>query len=298
MSNKITVIGSINMDLVTSTGRVPEQGETVLGDDFATIPGGKGANQAVAAAKLGAEVEFIGRVGRDVFGERLTENMKSQGVSVRYLEPVTEKPTGTASILLSEQDNRIIVVPGANLAVTPEVVESHENVIAGSDILLLQLEIPLESVAKAAELAKKHHTTVILNPAPVQELPVSLMDNADYFTPNEHELENLFQGEPEQPSHRSRCIITMGAAGVVFTENRKEKKVPGYPVDPVDTTGAGDTFNGALALALTKGVSLAEACRYANAAAALSVQKMGAQGGMPQQHEVDTFLETQGGTNT
>ncbi|MGY4688885.1 ribokinase [Salibacterium sp. K-3] len=291
MAEKITVIGSINMDLATSTERMPAQGETVLGEDFATIPGGKGANQAVAAAKLGAEVDFIGRVGNDVFGGRLTEHMKEQGVSVRYLEPVTDMPSGTASIILSEQDNRIIVVPGANQAVTPEVVEAHEHVIAESGIVLLQLEIPVESVAKAAELAAKHGTTVILNPAPVQELPGELLQNTDYFTPNEHELLHLFQNEADKALYHPRCIMTKGADGVLFTEDNKERHISGYPVEPVDTTGAGDTFNGALAAALTGGRSLADACRRANAAAALSVQKMGAQGGMPSQEEVDEFLK-------
>ncbi|SFQ24086.1 ribokinase [Salibacterium halotolerans] len=291
MPEKITVVGSINMDLVTSTDRMPEQGETILGENFAVIPGGKGANQAVAAAKLGAYVHFIGRVGSDVFGGRLITHMKEQGVSTDDLEQVSDEPSGTASIILAEQDNRIIVVPGANNTVTPEVVAAREDVIAESDIMLLQLEIPLESAVKAAELAAAHDTTVILNPAPMQDLPKALLDNVDYFTPNEHELLPLFQNEPDASIYHSRCVMTKGADGVLFTEDNKERHIPGYPVEPVDTTGAGDTFNGALAAALTRNVPLPEACRFANAAAALSVQKMGAQGGMPMQHEVENFLK-------
>ncbi|SFL85020.1 ribokinase [Salibacterium qingdaonense] len=292
MPEKITVVGSINMDMVTSTGRMPEQGETILGEDFSVIPGGKGANQAVAAAKLGADVHFIGRVGSDVFGGRLITHMEEQGVSAEYLEQVPNESSGTASIILAEQDNRIIVVPGANNAVTPEVAAAHEDVIADSDILLLQLEIPVESVTKAAELAAAHGTTVILNPAPVQHLPKALLDNVDYFTPNEHELLHLFQNEADPSIYRSRCIMTKGADGVLFTQDNKEKHIPGYPVEPVDTTGAGDTFNGALAAALTRQYPLADACRWANAAAALSVQKIGAQGGMPGRQDVDVFLNS------
>lgn len=188
---KITVIGSINMDLVTETRKIPRAGETVLGDSFHTVPGGKGANQAVAAARLGADVTLIGCVGQDAFGEELVKHLSNQGIHMDYVRMVAHQPTGIASIIISDGDNRIIVVPGANNQVSPELVEEHENIIAKSDIVLLQLEIPLKSVEKAIEIAKKHNVKVILNPAPIQALSKELVQKIDYLTPNEHEQQEL-----------------------------------------------------------------------------------------------------------
>ncbi|WP_158736761.1 ribokinase [Alteribacillus sp. YIM 98480] len=291
MGPRITVIGSINMDLMTTVSTVPQQGETVLGEDFTMVPGGKGANQAAAAAKLGGDVHFIGRVGNDLYGHQLMEHMHQQGVSIDNLEPVTGFPTGIATVLLSEQDNRIIVVQGANQAVTPAIVEMHEKVIAESEIMLLQLEIPLESVHKAAELANKHSTKVILNPAPVQYLPETLLNYIDVLTPNKHEFDQLFTKTQKQ-QRKSQCVITKGKDGVLFTDNDEEINIEGYKVPVVDTTGAGDTFNGALAVAVSKGKSVSEACTFANAAAALSVQKLGAQAGMPNMKAVQHFISS------
>ncbi|MEH7108567.1 ribokinase [Bacillus sp. JJ1764] len=297
MSNKtITVIGSINMDLVTSTNRVPNMGETVLGESFHTIPGGKGANQAVAAAKLGAVTTMIGCVGDDAFGQELVKHLQNQGVNTDYVKPVTHRSTGIASITLSDGDNSIIVVPGANYQVTPDIVSSYEEVISNSDILLLQLEIPIESVERAIELAKKHQVMVILNPAPIQALSKSLLQKVDYITPNEHEQQFLLESEEWSDSERKemlkKCIITMGAKGVKFYRDG-ERNISSYKVETVDTTGAGDSFNGALAFALSNGEQLEEACRFANAVAALSVTKLGAQSGMPTLKEVQTFLQKQ-----
>lgn len=299
MKKKVLVIGSINMDLVTKTSRVPKIGETLIGETFFTIPGGKGANQAVAATRLGAEVTLIGCVGEDAFGNLLTEGLMKEGVITSYVKPVTHTTTGTASITLSNGDNSIIVVPGANFAVTPEYVQSFEQVIAESDILLLQLEIPLDSVIEAVNIAKKHQVKVILNPAPIQVLPKDLLEKIDYITPNEHEQELLLSSpeltEEELKAVKAKCIVTKGSKGVTLYQDDVEKEIPSFKVDVVDTTGAGDSFNGALALSLSEGMSLEEACKFANAVGALSVTKLGAQGGMPTKAEVEVFLSARKG---
>lgn len=298
MTINITVIGSINMDLVTTTYQVPKMGETVLGQSFHTIPGGKGANQAVAASRLGAKVTMIGCVGDDVFGRQLKEHLTKQGVFTDFVKPVTEVETGIASITLANGDNSIIVVPGANQFVTPQLVEKYEETIASSDILLLQLEIPVNSVEKAVELAKKHHVTVILNPAPIQPLPKALLQKVDFLTPNEHEQQLLLSScewsEDEFNEIKKKCIVTRGSKGVSIFENG-EKTIASFKVDAVDTTGAGDSFNGALAVALGEKRSLYDACIYACAVGALSVTKLGAQSGMPTKAEVEQFLKEQKG---
>jgi ribokinase len=297
-NKKITVIGSINMDIVTSTNRVPMMGETVMGESFHTLPGGKGANQAVAAARLGAEVYLVGCVGDDSFGTDLLQHLKNQGVHTDYVEPVTHTSTGTASTTIANGDNHIIVVPGANYAVTPEFVAKYEQVIAESDVLMLQLEIPLESVEKAVEIANKHHVKVILNPAPIQPLSKELMKKVDYLTPNEYEQQMLFDAnewtDQEREEMMAKCIITRGAKGITFYQNG-QKELPSYKVKVVDTTGAGDSFNGALAVSLSNGATVEDACQFAIAVGALSVTKLGAQGGMPTREEVHGFLQTQKG---
>ncbi|MGJ7918969.1 ribokinase [Neobacillus sp. LXY-4] len=295
---KITVIGSINMDLVTKTKQIPKVGETLLGDSFYTIPGGKGANQAVAAARLGSDVTLIGCVGDDSFGSDLTKHLSDQGIHIENMKPVTQQSTGIASITLSDGDNSIIVVPGANYAVTPDFVASHEEMIAGSDVLLLQLEIPLESVIKAAELANKHNVLTILNPAPIQALPKSLLKMVDYLTPNEHEQELLLAScdlsEQEEKEIREKCIVTKGSKGVsIYIDG--EVLIPSYKVEVVDTTGAGDSFNGALAYSLSNGATLEESCKFANVVGAISVTKLGAQSGMPTLDEVEEFLQSRKG---
>ncbi|PGT83854.1 ribokinase [Metabacillus litoralis] len=291
---KVTVIGSINMDLVTKTEVIPKVGETVMGESFFTIPGGKGANQAVAAARLGAEVTLIGCVGDDMFGKDLLEHLEKEGIILNNVEPVTHVSTGTATITLSKGDNSIIVVSGANFEVTPEMVRKNESVIAKSDVVLLQLEIPLESVMEAAKLAKKHNKTVILNPAPIQALPKELLSLVDYLTPNEHEQELLLSASSLSPDEleeiKSKCIVTKGPEGV-FIYDKGESQIKGFKVEAVDTTGAGDSFNGAFAVSLSEGIDIKEACRFANAVGALSVTKLGAQSGMPTKEEVERFLQ-------
>ncbi|TXC90989.1 ribokinase [Metabacillus litoralis] len=293
----ITVIGSLNMDIVTKTSTIPKVGETVLGESFFTIPGGKGANQAVAAARLGANVKMVGRVGSDAFGSQLKDELHKQGINLDNVKPVTHSSTGVAAITLSNGDNSIIVVPGANYEVTPEVVLGVEDDIATSDMLLLQLEIPLDSVVEAVRVAKKHRVPVILNPAPFLVLPKEVLQNVDYLTPNEHELNLLISSyewsDDELEQLRAKCIVTKGESGISFFEG-KDQLIPSYKVDVVDTTGAGDSVNGALAVALGNGLSLKEACRFANAVGALTVTKLGAQGGMPTKSEVDSFLSERG----
>ncbi|WP_257351106.1 ribokinase [Pseudalkalibacillus decolorationis] len=291
----ITVLGSINMDLVTVTRKDPSIGETVLGDQFSTIPGGKGANQAVAAAKLGADVQMIGRIGDDLFGQEYLNHFMKLGISTENVEPVTDEKTGIASITVYEGDNKIIVVPGANNFLTPEVVDDHKEDIIKSDWLLLQLEIPLESVEKSLEIAYKNGVKVILNPAPFHKIPKDWIKMATYLTPNQYEAAQLLdlykKDEKLLNNLKEKLVITKGSAGVVIFEGNKEQSIPALKVEAVDTTGAGDTFNGALAVGLSEGKSLREACQFAARAAAISVTKLGAQLGMPNRTELDDQLD-------
>ncbi|MEH7113759.1 ribokinase [Neobacillus niacini] len=295
ISRNITVIGSINMDLVTTTNQIPKVGETVLGHSFHTIPGGKGANQAVAAARLGADVTIIGAVGDDSFGEMLVDHLTNQGISTENIMKVKDTSTGIASITLSDGDNSIIVVSGANNHITPAVIEKNVDKILNSDLLLLQLEIPLESVIRAVEIAKKHGILTIVNPAPFQRLPKELVEMVDYLTPNEHEQALMFASidgtEQELEELKEKCIVTKGSQGVMIYKNGCELEIPSIKVEAVDTTGAGDSFNGGLAVALCEGSEIEEACRFANIVGAISVTKLGAQSGMPTKQEVKEFLQ-------
>lgn len=276
------------MDLVTVTKRVPEKGETITGQSFSTFPGGKGANQAVAAARLGAEVYMLGKVGNDSFGKQLIDILSQEDIHDEFIEVSSTKETGTASITISEQDNRIIVVPGANYEVAPEWVKSRESIIAKSDLLLIQLEIPFHTVIKATEIANKYGIPVILNPAPYQKLPKKLVESVTFITPNESEFEQLLADIPieERDKVVAKCIVTKGEEGVDFHINHEKQTVPAVKVEVVDTTGAGDTFNGALAVAYAKTENLKESILFAVHAASLSVMKMGAQTGMPLIEEI------------
>lgn len=286
----VTVVGSINMDMVTVTNDFPEQGETVIGESFVTIPGGKGANQAVAAARLDADVKMIGRVGDDPFGAILKQGLQSEGIFLTNVEPVTGCASGVATIILSDLDNRIIVTPGANNHVTPEYVEKYKQDLLASDVVLVQLEIPRETVEYVIDICHTNEIPVILNPAPAQGIETRYLEKLSYLTPNETECETLF-GDHIPDELKRKLIVTQGEQGAVFYESGVEQTVPGYKMSPVDTTGAGDTFNGALAVAIAERKSIAEAIQFANAAAALSVMGFGAQGGMPSREEVHQFLE-------
>ncbi|SDZ61466.1 ribokinase [Evansella caseinilytica] len=291
----ITVIGSINMDMVTVTDSVPVQGETIIGERFATVPGGKGANQAVAAARLGGKVQFIGRVGEDAIGKQLMNTLQQEGISINGVEPVTHTGSGTATIIVSNGDNRIIVVPGANKEVTPDYVRKYHDSILSSDLVLLQFEIPLETVKYCLNLCSEHGISVILNPAPARALDAYDWKKAAYITPNETEAKELFSEQQARDRELDeKLIITMGEGGVKFINEGAVHHAPAYNVKAVDTTGAGDTFNGALAVALAENKPLPEAVAFANGAAALSVQRFGAQGGMPTREELNDFFTERG----
>lgn len=290
---KIVVIGSASMDLVVTSAKRPGAGETVLGDSFKTVPGGKGANQAVAAARLGAEVTMVGCVGDDSFGEMILSNLQSNGVLTDYVEPVTGMESGTAHIILAEGDNSIVVVKAANDRITPEYVDQAEKAIQAADIVLIQQEIPEETVVHVSAICAKYQVPLMLNPAPARPVPSVVIERAAYITPNEHEAAILFHDEPLGDVLRrypNKLIVTEGKKGVRYFDGMQEVVVPGYKVEAVDTTGAGDTFNGAFAVALAEGMSLTDSLRFANRAASLSVMKFGAQGGMPSRLEVEGSL--------
>jgi ribokinase len=290
---KITVIGSSSIDLVVTALKRPVKGETILGDSFKTVPGGKGANQAVAAARLGAEVHMIGCVGQDSFGEQIVQNFTANGVNTSYLEPVPHLETGTAHITLAEGDNSIIVVKGANNAVTPKYVEKALDIIRQSNIVLIQQEIPEETVEYVTEICFTHDVPVVLNPAPARPIRKTVVEKATYITPNETEAAVLFENmdiHEALKEYPNKLLVTEGENGVRYYDGEKEVLVPSYPVEAVDTTGAGDTFNGAFSVAIAEGMNMKESIRFANRAASLSVTKFGAQGGMPTREEVEGSL--------
>ncbi|MFE3973991.1 MULTISPECIES: ribokinase [unclassified Peribacillus] len=291
---RITVVGSSSMDLVVTSAKRPMAGETVLGESFITVPGGKGANQAVAAARLGAQVSMVGCVGDDVYGEIILENLKKNHVNTEYVEPVTGSASGTAHITLSEGDNSIIVVKGANDFITPEYVEKAKKVIEESDIVLVQQEIPEETVEYLADLCNMLQKRLLLNPAPARKLSEAVIQQASFLTPNEHEFEILFDGRDRTEvltEYPNKLFITEGKNGVRYFDGHEEKVVPSFEVEAVDTTGAGDTFNAAFAVAVAEGKSFDESLLFANRAASISVTKLGAQGGMPQRVEVERGFE-------
>ncbi|KMY55755.1 ribokinase [Bacillus sp. FJAT-27231] len=290
---KVAVIGSSSMDLVVTSAKRPGAGETVLGDSFKTVPGGKGANQAVAAARLGAEVTMIGCVGKDHYGEAILQNFQDNGVHIKYVEPVTEMESGTAHIILAEGDNSIVVVKGANDAVTPAYVKRAKPAIEQADIVLIQQEIPEETVEYAVDLCHELGLPLLLNPAPARPISSNVIEKAAFITPNEHEAALLFAGMSQGEAlkkYPEKVFITEGKRGVRYFNGKHEVLVPAYPVEAVDTTGAGDTFNAAFAVALAEGKTVEESLRFANRAASLSVMKFGAQGGMPLRQEVEEAM--------
>lgn len=293
---RIVVVGSINMDLVTLAPRFPGPGETLLGSRFLTAHGGKGANQAVAAARLGAEVAMVGALGRDAFGDQLHAGLANEGIALDHVVRLADEGSGSASITVAAGENQIIVVPAANARVSPAQVEAARATIAHADAVLVQLEIPLDAVEATLRLAHREDVPVILNPAPAQKLPAEWLKLASYLTPNQHELATAL-GEDAHTDfrelmRRAPCpvVLTRGGEGAWYRDHAHPEPAhqAGFEVDAIDTTGAGDTFNGALAVFLHEG--LPAAVRKACAAAALSVTKLGAQGGMPSAHEVVALL--------
>ncbi|MBM7607607.1 ribokinase [Lysinibacillus composti] len=278
----ITVIGSINMDIVVQTNIFPKQGETVLGELFTTIPGGKGANQAIAASRLGSNVQMIGAVGQDSFGTELYENLINENINVIGITK-TKNTTGIANILLHENDNRIIVVPGANFDVSKEMVDANLEMIKQSKLVMLQLEIPVETIEYVLSLCEDYQVPVLLNPAPAGNFKKEWIEKVTYLTPNETECEEIFGANFETvlSQYPNKIIVTLGSEGAAYSDGKNIVRVPGFKTTAVDTTGAGDTFNGALAYAICSGINLKDSVRFANIAASISVEKFGAQGGMP-----------------
>jgi len=291
---RIVVVGSINMDLVTQAVRFVGPGETILGERFVTIPGGKGANQAVAAARLGAEVALVGALGDDLFGRRLREGLLGEGIDLNHTHQRDDCASGTASITVAGGENQIIVVPAANAKVSPDQVERAADLFGRADAVLVQMEIPLETVAATLRLGHRLGVPVILNPAPAQPLPNEWLKLARYATPNQHELAILLGADAHEDfrelMQRAPCpvVLTHGDKGAWYREQGEPVHQPGFKVDVVDSTGAGDTFNAALAVFLHEG--LPEAVRKACAAAALSVGQLGAQAGMPQLAALNQWL--------
>lgn len=297
MAAKIVVVGSFNMDLTTYMERLPRPGETVHGRQFVTGPGGKGSNQAVAAARLGAEVTFVGRVGMDGFGDTAIQTWQAEGINTRYVVRDSENATGVAPIFVDDSgENCIVVALGANLAVSPADVDAASDVIAQADVLVVQLEIDLNTVAHALRVAKQHGVRTILNPAPAAQLPESTLALADYLTPNETELETLLGSVPDDLRQavklpQQTLVMTAGARGARWATQSDSGDVPTYKVQVVDTTGAGDAFNAGLAVALAEGKALTDAIAFANATAAMCVTRPGTAPSMPQRAEVEALME-------
>lgn len=292
---KIAVVGSINVDMTVTAERIPKKGETLRGDSLHYIPGGKGANQAVAMAKLGAEVEMFGLVGDDAMGVKMIDNLKAQGVKCDHIGTVKGESTGTAVITVGESDNTIIVVAGANGKVDKNYIDAVKDALLAQDMVVLQHEIPLETVAYIVNLMSEHGVPVVLNPAPAANVPAEIVEKVTYLTPNEHEAVLMFgEGASTEELLRKypeKLIITQGSRGVsTCLADGTILTVPARKVEVVDTTGAGDTLNGAFAVRRAAGDDMEKALTYANAAASLSIGKFGAQGGMPTAAEVEEVL--------
>ena len=299
---RIVVVGSINMDLVTLAPRFAGAGETLLGERFLTLPGGKGANQAVAAARLGAEVALVGALGCDAFGQQLRQGLLAEGIDLSHTLQLDDCASGTASITVAGGENQIVVVPAANARVSAAQVERAHALIARADAVLVQLEIPLPAVEATLRLGQRLGVPVILNPAPAQPLPAAWLKLARCVTPNQHELALLLGADVTGLTaaedfralmQRAPCpvVLTCGAEGAWYREQGVPVHQPGFRVEAIDSTGAGDTFSAALAVFLAQGLPLA--VRQACAAAALSVGRLGAQAGMPRQAEVVALLARQ-----
>lgn len=291
---RIVVVGSANTDLVVAVPSIPAPGETVLGGDLQLIPGGKGANQAVAAARLGAEVRFVGRVGSDDFGKQTLTNLQQEGIDTRFVLVSDDAPSGVALIAVSAQgENSIVVAPGANMRLTAADILRAADAFADADAVIAQLEIPIEAVEAAAQLAKQHGARFLLNPAPARELPDSLYAHTDYLIPNETEgrqLTGAADAEAIIATLQARgcrtVILTLGGQGVAYYSDGELQIAPAYPVQAVDTTAAGDAFVGGFAVALCEGSTLEQAIDFGQRAASITVSRWGAQSALPRRQEL------------
>ncbi len=299
---KVVVVGSFNMDLVVQAERRPQTGETLMGEEFGMFIGGKGSNQAIAAARLGADVTMIGRLGTDLFGDTLMAAHADEGICTDYVIRDTEIGTGVASILIdTDGDNSIVLVPQANMRLSVEDIERASESIAAADVLLLQLEVPVGASQRAAEIAKSNGTTVVLNPAPAQELPDDFLAQVDILTPNEVETESLSGirvSTATDAEHAAKVLLDKGLSAVILTLGERgallltsdlTQQIPAYTVEVVDTTAAGDAFCGALATAVAQGENLVAAVAFANAVGALAVTVLGAAPSMPAAAHVEAF---------
>ncbi len=306
MKNKLCVLGSINIDHVIRVPYFPKAGETLTGYGYKIAYGGKGANQAVAAARVGANVSFIGAIGDDQIGQAMKQAFEQDGIDTSAICVIPNQSTGLAMIQVTDSgENSIVISAGANADLSESLVEQHKSHIEQADILLMQLESPLQAVTLATKFAKSAGVKVVLNPAPAQLLPDSLLSHIDIITPNETEAEILtgIHVTDEQSAklaanhfHQlgiNTVLITLGSKGVYYSEKGKGEIIPGFRVDAVDTTAAGDTFNGAFVTALLEGKSPKESIRFAHAAAAISVTRIGAQTAIPKREEIDRFFSSQ-----
>ena len=306
MQKPIVVVGSINLDLVAGAERIPQEGETITGNSFTTFSGGKGANQAVAAAKLGHPVSMIGCVGDDAFGEQLRKGLREANVDTAYINTV-EGSSGIALITTgSRGENSIVVVPGANGKLTPQVLEGAADMLRGAGFLLAQLEIPLETVECLSQFAERHDIPFMLDPAPARPLPPSLLGRSTWLTPNETETAALLKtpsgedGDAFAAADRflaagvDNVLLKLGSQGCVVAQRSKPKvRIPAFSVDAVDTTAAGDAFNAGFAVAMLRGYTIPRSAVFASAVAAISVTRRGAQTSMPKATEVEDFLREQ-----
>ncbi len=310
MNNNILVIGSINYDLVVYTQRHPRPGETILGDRFQTFPGGKGANQAIAAARLGGCVKMVGRIGNDSFGQELYDNLNNNQVDITNVLKVKE-PTGTALITVDAKgQNSIIVVPGANATLTRKDIDALKDTIQGAKILVLQLEIPLEVVTHAIDIAYDAGITILLNPAPARQIPIETLQKVTFLIPNESELALLSEHETNnfsdcrkaishlQSLGCNQIILTRGEHGAYYFYQDNQIFAPPYNVPVVDTTAAGDAFIGGFASAVADDMDLHIALLRASAAGALAVTKPGAQTSLPNQLELENFIKDHSAKST
>jgi ribokinase len=305
-SSSIVVVGSSNTDMIIKLDHIPRPGETILGGEFVTAAGGKGANQAVGAARAGGKVTFVARVGRDMFGDQAVAGFRRDGINVNYIVRDPVAPSGVALIFVAKDgENSIAVAGGANGRLSPADVKKAKRAFVGATAVVMQLETPLETVQATAALAARAGVRVILNPAPARPLPDKLLKLVSILTPNETEAELLTGIKVSDARAAARAadkllakgvetvILTLGALGAFVAGAGIRQLVPGFKVKPVDTTAAGDIFNGALVVALGEGRTLSDAVRFANAAAAISVTRMGAQPSAPTRKEIDQFLRRQ-----
>jgi ribokinase len=299
----VVVVGSLNYDLVTTTERRPVAGETLTGRSFATFVGGKGLNQAIAAARLHARTHMVGRVGQDDFGQRLMQTLQRESIDRAFVMEDASASTGTATIVVDGSgDNSIIIVPGANGRLSSADVERAADLIRRADVLVLQLEVPLDAVQRAAELAHGAGARVLLNPAPARPLPDELLQLVDVLVPNETEtalLTGMSVDDDQSAAAAAHAllargvgavVLTLGGRGALLADGSVTERVPGYHVQVVDTTAAGDAFCAALAVQLAAGQSLREAATYANAAGALATTVLGAEPAMPRAEAVERLV--------